>query len=338
MYTALYDMEPVSPRPNDVRTHVKRMRPLIPVAIAAALLLSGCSGSSGNASVDATGAECTPEGTASKSIEVSGEVGTDLKLTSTEPLAAESFERTVLTAGEGDVVEAGQSLPVAMTMFNGDDGSVLQQVPESAVEFSEDALVPWAYEGMRCATSGEQSALIASYTDVMGDVSPEEAGIEGITTETPLVIVMQFGKITAGAGVAPTCEELDPRDEKFPEVDLGDGTAEPKITIPECMEPPTELELEVLEEGDGEVVADGDSIMTKYVGVDWNGAIRFDGNWTEEGIEFGTSEGAVIEGFRQAMIGQKIGSTILVTMPSELGYQDGMTRTFVLQMVGKAGA
>ena len=35
------------------------------------------------------------------------------------------------------------------------------------------------------------------------------------------------------------------------------------------------------------------------------------------------------------MIGQKIGSTILVTMPSELGYNDGEVRTFVLQLVSE---
>ena len=70
--------------------------------------------------------------------------------------------------------------------------------------------------------------------------------------------------------------------------------------------------------------------------MDWNGAERFDGSWTDTGMAFSTAEGALIDGFRQAMIGQKIGSIILVTLPPELGYNDGMTRTFVLQLVSAA--
>lgn len=37
------------------------------------------------------------------------------------------------------------------------------------------------------------------------------------------------------------------------------------------------------------------------------------------------------------MVGQKVGSVILVTMPPELGYNDGMTRTFVLELVDIVG-
>ncbi|WP_053386519.1 FKBP-type peptidyl-prolyl cis-trans isomerase [Leucobacter japonicus] len=312
------------------------MRVLAPAALVGALLLVGCT-AGGSAKADASGADCLAGGSASSGVKVSGSVGEDLKLTSKTPVSAKNVERSVLKEGSGDVVKEGQNVLTSMTLFNGADGSVLQQLPASEIAVDKDGLTEWAYDGLRCATTGEQIALAAPYDKVF-TTDPADSGLEGVTKDDSLVIVMEFGEISDAQedATADTCDTLTPRDEKYPEIDLGDGSAEPKITIPECMEPPTESESKVLTEGDGAVVAEGDTIMTNYVGVDWNGAVRFDGNWSETGIEFSTAPGALIEGFRSAMIGQKIGSVIEVTMTPEDGYNDGMTRTFVLELVSKA--
>lgn len=164
-----------------------------------------------------------------------------------------------------------------------------------------------------------------------------------MTKDSSVVVVLDTVKVTGAVDQFESCEKLDPRDDKYPEVDLGDGSSEPKITIPKCMEAPKDLEVKVLKQGDGETVKADENIMTNYVGVEWNGAERFDGNWSKDGIQFSTAKGALIEGFTQAMVGQKIGSTILVTIPPELAYGvnsgnklQNKTLTFVLQLVKKA--
>lgn len=312
---------------------MKLSRLFLPTAIVGALLLTGCSTGSDTAiAKDASGEACAPAGAASKSIKVSGDVGGELKITSKTPIeAGKKIERTVLKDGEGKPFAEGQVATANYTIFNGKTGEVVNVAPDTKFPNDPEQYLDadWAYEAVRCGAVGQRTAIVSSVADALGDVDPAERGFEGLKKTDAFVFVFDF------TSAAEVCDDPKPRDEKYPEVDMGDGKSEPKITIPGCMEAPTELELKVLEEGDGAVVADSEKIMTNYVGVDWNGAERFDGNWSETGIEFGTGEGELVEGFRQAMIGQKIGSTVLVTMPSELGYNDGMTRTFVLQLVSK---
>lgn len=317
---------------------MKLSRVLIPTAIVGALLLSGCStGSDTVITKDASGEACAPAGPASKSLKVEGDVGGELTLTAKTPIEpGKGIERTVLKNGEAKPFAEGQVATANYTIFNGKTGEVVNVAP--GTKFPNDAAqfvdAEWAYEAVRCGSVGQRTAIVSSVGDALGDVDPAERGFTDMKKTDSFVFVFDFTE------AAEVCDDLKPRDEKFPEIDLGDGKAEPKIKIPSCMEPPTELELKVLEEGDGEVVKAGDVVMTNYVGVKWNGAERFDGTWNETGVRFDTS--GMIEGFTQAMVGQKIGSTVLVTMPPELGYGASPGHelqnehlTFVLQLVEK---
>lgn len=302
---------------------------LLPAALAGALLLSGCAG--GGAGKDSSGADCVPAGDASKSIAVKGDVGTDLELTSKTPVSVEDMQRSVLKKGEGDVVENGQSIGVAMTMFNGSDGSVLQQFPETAVPFDEGQLVPWANEGIRCAVPGEQSAIVAPYADVLGDVPPEQSGIENLSEDDSIVVVMQFGEVTDGPAGEPGTLEPDQllkkaegkaqkAPEGFPSVKLADDGS-PTITMPEGVEAPSELEVATLIEGDGEEVQPGDRVYVHYRGVIWRTGEEFDSSWKGgQPVPFLTNE--VIPGFTKALEGQKVGSQIISVVPPAEGYGD----------------
>ena len=323
---------------------MKLTRTILPAALAAAMLLmTACSAGSNTPTQDASGEECLPSGAVSDAIKFSGTIGEDLEITSKLPIKVTEAERTVLKAGKGEVIQDGDTANVALTMINGRTGEILSQVPESPIPFVKEQLAPIDADLLRCGVAGEESVTVQPFDAVFGEDIDEAMLGETFKKGDAIIMATKFGEITAGDGDgaadganadAVVCETTTKRDKKYPEVDLGDGKSEPKITIPECMEAPEELELKVLKEGTGAVVADGDTVMTNYIGVDWNGAERFDGNWSEEGIPFPT--GGVIEGFKQAMVGQKIGSIIQVTMPSELGYNDGMTRTFVLELVGEA--
>ncbi len=296
---------------------------LIPVALTATLL-TACSADASN---EGSSFECAPEGSISKALEFDGDFGTqELQLATETPIKATALESSTLIEGDGDQVQEGGTAEAQFTIFKGSDGSVLQSQP-STLDIQEENLLPWALQTVGCAKVGDRVAAVSPVSDILG-----EGGGAAYELEDSDSLVLVFDVTGFDAG----CETLAPRDEKYPEVDLGDGTAEPVITIAECMEPPAELEVEVLEEGDGAVVESDQNIMTKYVGVFWENGERFDGNWSETGVAFSTAEGRLIDGFRQAMIGQKIGSTILVTVPSELGYNDGEARTFVLQLVSEA--
>lgn len=113
--------------------------------------------------------------------------------------------------------------------------------------------------------------------------------------------------------------------------------------------PGPELEVVLLREGDGAVVEAGQTISVNYLGQTYDGTDPdnepFDGNYGAAPIQFPIGAGAVIEGWDQSLVGQKIGSRVLMSIPSDLGYGDagyppvipgGATLYFVVDIVDAA--
>ena len=310
---------------------MKLSRALLPAALAGALLITGCSAGGGAVSKDAAGKECLAPGDASKALKVEGEVGVDAKITSKTPVAAKALERSVLKEGEGKIAEKGQTMNVAMTMFNGADGSAIQQAPASDVPLDGELLAPWAYEGLRCALPGEEVTVVAPFEEFFGaDTDPAATGVEGITKKDSIVVVMQVGKIsdaTAPVGEPGTLELdklLDKAEGKakaapegFPTVKLAKN-GEPTITMPKGAKAPDKLEVATIIEGEGEEVKPGDRVYVNYRGVIWRTGEEFDSSWSRgEPANFLTTQ--VIGGFQKALEGQKVGSQIISVVPAEDG-------------------
>ena len=84
--------------------------------------------------------------------------------------------------------------------------------------------------------------------------------------------------------------------------------------------PPAGLEVEVLHEGDGAVVKAGDTIVCNYLGQVWDGTV-FDNSFDRGSpVDFGIGVGMVIAGWDQALVGQHVGSRVLISIPSDLAY------------------
>lgn len=109
-----------------------------------------------------------------------------------------------------------------------------------------------------------------------------------------------------------------------------------------------ELEVEVLVQGDGPVVEPGDEIICNYLGQVWNGAV-FDNSYDRgSALDFQIGVGMVIRGWDDGLVGQKVGSRVLLSIPSDLGYgargvpqagiKGGDTLVFVTDILGIKGA
>ncbi|MCC2307092.1 FKBP-type peptidyl-prolyl cis-trans isomerase [Cellulomonas chengniuliangii] len=117
----------------------------------------------------------------------------------------------------------------------------------------------------------------------------------------------------------------------------------PTLTFPDAAAP-AELEVVVLSRGDGPLVEAGDDLVVNYLGQLWNGPI-FDNSYDRgTSINFPIGVGAVIGGWDQALVGQQIGSRVLISIPPHLGYGDrgvpqagikgDSTLVFVVDIVG----
>ncbi len=125
----------------------------------------------------------------------------------------------------------------------------------------------------------------------------------------------------------------------------GDLESKPEITLPDD-EPPTELVVVDIQEGDGEVVEPDSTVTTHYVGVSWtNDGAQFDSSWDRgEPISFPLS--GVIAGWTDGIPGMKVGGRRLLIIPPDLAYGASSpspdiaaddTLVFVIDMVATEG-
>lgn len=128
----------------------------------------------------------------------------------------------------------------------------------------------------------------------------------------------------------------------FPEVS-GSFGEKPVLTFP-ANDPSGDLEVQVLQAGTGEVVEAGDNIEVHYLGQVWAGGV-FDNSYDRrDTITFGIGIGQVIAGWDDGLVGKTVGSRVVLSVPSHLGYGDrgvpqagirgGDTLVFVVDVVG----
>jgi peptidylprolyl isomerase len=102
-----------------------------------------------------------------------------------------------------------------------------------------------------------------------------------------------------------------------PEVDFPDG------------EPPAELQITDIWEGDGPAAKAGDTVQVHYVGVTYSTGEEFDASWNRgDPLEFRLGVGQVIAGWDQGVQGMRVGGRRQLVIPPDLAYGDrGAGRT-----------
>ena len=85
--------------------------------------------------------------------------------------------------------------------------------------------------------------------------------------------------------------------------------------------PPDTLVVQPLITGTGPVVTAGQTITVHYTGVIWDSGKKFDSSWDGGApVDFAIGEGQVIAGWDQGLVGQTVGSQVLLVIPPALGY------------------
>ncbi|MCX5413705.1 FKBP-type peptidyl-prolyl cis-trans isomerase [Streptomyces sp. NBC_00059] len=118
----------------------------------------------------------------------------------------------------------------------------------------------------------------------------------------------------------------------------------PEIDFPGG-EPPADLEIKEIWEGDGPVAQAGQTVSVHYVGVAFSTGEEFDASWNRgTPLSFQLGAGQVIAGWDQGVQGMKVGGRRQLTIPAHLAYGDrgagggaiapGETLIFVCDLVG----
>lgn len=325
-------------------------RLVFPLALSTALILAGCSSGTGTPESDQSGGAVTADGTggicdvtvlesaqaAQSGVVVEPDAGaTDAALKtvglSDDPAAAPTatFEapldvttEAVLVAneGKGDTIEEGQivslnymvcDIVTGEKMFSTWGTTADEDEPFSAAlspsNFGETLVASLAGQKVGTRVIWGQPGLSA------------EQSYTGVASNGYIYVMTVTGTLSIPDDISGT--PVEPTDESLPVIDF--ETGKPAVTIPDTFKAPTELVTETLVQGDGATVEAGQTIAVKYTGWLTDGT-QFDSSWDQTGseqvISFPIGQGSVISGWDAGLVGQKVGSRVLLVIPSEQGY------------------
>lgn len=97
-------------------------------------------------------------------------------------------------------------------------------------------------------------------------------------------------------------------------------TAKPEIDFPRG-EPPTDLVITDVIEGDGAEATSGNTVVVHYVGVAHSTGEEFDASYNRgDPLTFQLGVGQVIQGWDQGVQGMKVGGRRQLLIPAHLAY------------------
>jgi hypothetical protein len=291
-----------------------RIAPRLAVAAAltsVVLLLGACSGSSGSGTTSLPAPDLS-------SVVVTGEVGSRASIALPSPSFALAESDSMLVAdGTGAELVTGQQLLIQETAFDGTGaliGTTYETGPES-LTFGTVPELEAMFAGAHVGARG-LAAIVAqdSTTFVVVDV------VDGYD-----VPAEAQGEIVAPVAGLPAIEM---------------AATGPAMT-PVADDAPTALVVQDLITGSGPVVEAGQMLTVNYSGWLWDGT-AFDSSWTN-GQTFTTpiGQGAVIPGWDTGLVGQTVGSRVLLVIPPDQAYGDqesgaipaGSTLVFVVDIL-----
>lgn len=297
------------------------MRKLFAVTTGIALVfgLSACAATS-----DSAGA-CTSAsvaGDATKAVTVEGGFDQKPTVTFAAPIRASETQREVLVTGTGKAIADGETVNINFSAYDGATGKNLADSPydgatyltilnELSTDPNSGAALPGIVKAIQCLPIGSRVVAVTSAADAFGESGNSQLGV---APDTSLVIVADVVSVSATRAWGTD----QPAPDGFPSVVLDPKTGQPGVTMPKDA-PPTETKIAVLKKGDGEVVGDNADVEVQYSGYIWQTGEIFDSSWTKgQTATFNVNQ--VIAGFRDALVGQTVGSQVAVIIPPDQGY------------------
>lgn len=226
-------------------------------------------------------------------VKVTGRQGSQPVLSLSEPVDVQSTKLRVETRGEGREIIEDSPVLVSLTAFDGDTGTNLN--PDGSANLilgsaSETDLGPLL------------SALLVGVNE--GSRLVVARPLEDGSTEIDVIDVLY----TIAKG-EPNADPSGPLSVSF----SADG---PIVSHAEG-DPPSDLVVQVLNFGSGAQVKPEDVVVVQYLAGTWAGARLVGSTWAS-GAPAMIDLGSSMPGVRDALVDQKVGSRLAVTIPAEM--------------------
>ena len=249
-------------------------------------------------------------------VTVTGAVGTEPTVKFSKPLSTANTVHRDIVTGTGKKLAKGDKVTFKYLAL---DGRTAKQV-ESSFDKAPASLVLDKKRSVAGLVKSLVGAKVGSR--VLIALAPKEGvarGLQssGVKKNDTLVFVVDVTDVRAplkratGTPVPPV--------EGLPTVKLAKN-GKPTIKVPSAPAPTT-LIVQPLVKGTGPVVTAGQTITVHYTGVIWASGKQFDSSWDRgKTVDFAIGQGQVIAGWDEGLVGQTVGSQVLLVVPPDKGY------------------
>jgi len=306
MVTALY-----SPTPKVI--HVRRLIALLGL-LSVLFGLASCGGSSDDKATSA----------GLSAVTVTGDFGKAPEVKWKNAVTTDKLDTDVLVKGDGDALAKGDQASLNIWIGNGftkkqafstyDDGKP-QTVPVDDAQ-----LFKGLYAAVEGQTVGSRVLVVAPPKEAFGDAGNPQLGIGNSDDVVLVVDIMKRIEIPKNLDGPSGAAQKPPADapkllEKAGVPTGFDFSAAPK-------KPSAKLQVIPLIKGDGAVVTTGQTIAVDYLGQVYGTKKIFDESYSKEPYPTPIGTGSVVKGWDQGLVGQTVGSRVLLVIPPALGYGD----------------
>ena len=288
---------------------MRRAAALLVIPLIAVGAAAGCSSSpSSSSSADAT----------NNSVTATGKFGAAPKVTIPATKAGSTLVTKTLIEGSGAKMTTADTLEGNFVLYDW-SGSTHKLLGSTFTQGGPTLFAGQMLPGLEKAVIGQKlgSRVLAVIPpkDAFGAQGNSQIGVKGTDT---LVFVIDLDKLFANtSGVTGT--QATNGGGALPTVTAA-ATGAPSVTIP-AGNPPKALQVKPLITGTGPKVKSGQELLVQYTGVNWRTKQVFDSSWKrKQPYTTPIGVGQVLPGWDKGLVGQTVGSRVLLVIPPAQGY------------------
>ncbi|HYZ52667.1 MAG TPA: FKBP-type peptidyl-prolyl cis-trans isomerase [Streptosporangiaceae bacterium] len=290
---------------------MRRILALIAFPLLGASALAGCGSSSPS----------TPSSAANAAVTAKGTFGKAPSVTIPKEKPGSALTVKTLIQGNGATIKKSDLVLSNFTLYLW--SGTKNKLVDSTYQFTPQVLPASLLPGIETALTGEKlgSRVLAVLPpkEGYGSNGNPQLGVSGSDT---LVFVMDLIQRYSSGAVSASGSHVSSGGGALPTVSAAQGSA-PAVTIPKGVTPPKTLVAKTLIRGSGPAVTKGQDLVVQYTGVNWRTGKVFDSSWsraTPFSFKIGATPSQVIAGWDKGLIGQTVGSRVLLVIPPSDGY------------------
>lgn len=285
------------------------MRRILLATVAASLFLAGCGGSDSDGGSDATG----------DIDDITVSTADSPKVTVDKGFAVDKTASKVITEGGGEAIAEGDAVKVNYVAVNGRtgkqfDSSFTTKTPMT-MTLSTETILAGFVKGLDSQKVGSRVLVAIPPADGFGQAR------EDLELKADDTLVFLFDIVSkVPTEVTGKAKDLP---SSLPEITL-DADQHPAgfAKTGKTKATQTKPSAHVVIQGDGPVLEAGQTLTAQYVGQVYPDGEVFDESWTTGARSFPVGTGGLIKCWDDLLVGQKLGTRVVLVCPADTAYGD----------------